>query len=266
MSPAQTTAPRRAVPPLKTLPRALYSRHERLAPGSIAVAHSHDWGQLSYASSGVLEVRTETGGFVAPPRHAVWVPARCEHEVLNHGQTEMRSLYVRADSAMALPAACTVLQMSGLARELMARIALLPVAYDEAGADGRLAAVLLDELASLPQAQFQLPLARDRRVQQICVALQQRPDDRRGLAQWGSEVGASERTLARLFLQQTGLSFGAWRQRLRLLLALQALEAGASVTAASLGHGYESPSAFIVAFRAAFGLTPGEWRARLLPG
>jgi AraC-like DNA-binding protein len=256
------SAPRRAVPPLKALPRPLYSRHERLAPGSIAEAHRHDWGQLSYASSGVLEVRTESGGFVAPPRHAVWVPAGCEHEVLNHGHTEMRSLYVRADVATALPPSCTVLQMSGLARELMARMAELPVAYEEAGADGRLAGVLLDELARLPQAQFRLPLARDRRVRQICVALQQQPDDRRSLAEWGLVVGASERSLARLFQQQTGLSFGAWRQRLRLLLALQALEAGASVTAASLGHGYESPSAFIVAFRAAFGLTPGEMRGR----
>ncbi|MET0517763.1 MAG: helix-turn-helix transcriptional regulator [Burkholderiaceae bacterium] len=256
-------ASRRTVPLLKALPRALYSRHERLAPGSVAEAHEHDWGQLSYASSGVLEVRTEAGGFVAPPRHAVWVPAGCRHEVLNHGQTEMRSLYVRAGEATGLPAQCTVLQMSNLARELMARIAQLPVAYDEAGADGRLAAVLLDELARLPQARFQLPLARDRRVRQIGVALQQRPDDRRGLAEWGAAVGASQRTLARLFLRETGLSFGAWRQRLRLLLALQALEAGASVTAASLGHGYESPSAFIVAFRAAFGVTPGEWRGRL---
>lgn len=256
------TAPRRSVPPLKSLPRALYSRHESLAPGSVAEAHSHAWGQLSYALSGVLEVRTSEGGFVAPPRHAVWVPAALEHEVLNHGRTEMRSLYVRAEAALALPPACTVLQVTGLARELIQRVSALPVDYDEAGADGRLAAVLLDELARLPQAQFQLPLARDRRVQQVCVALQGQPDDRRGLAQWGEVVGASERTLARLFQQQTGLGFGAWRQRLRLLLSLQALEAGQSVTAVALGHGYESPSAFIVAFRTAFGQTPGEMRTR----
>lgn len=258
------TAPRRSIPPLQALPRALYSRHESLAPGSLTAAHSHAWGQLSYASRGVLEVRTPQGGFVAPPRHAVWVPAALEHQVLNHGRTEMRSLYVRADAAAQLPTACTVLQVSGLARELIERVSQLPVAYDEAGAEGRLARVLLDELARLPQAAFQLPLARDRRVQQVCAALQQRPDDRRSLSEWGQWAGASERTLARLFLQQTGLGFGAWRQRLRLLLSLQALEAGESVTAVALGHGYDSPSAFIVAFRAAFGFTPGEMKGRTL--
>src|SRR6218665_3548793 len=261
LPPSPLRAPSRAVPQLAALPRALYSRHESLAPGSVAAAHQHAWGQLSYALSGVLEVRTAVGGFLAPPRHAVWVPAALEHEVLNHGPTEMRSLYVRADAAAPLPAGCTVLQVSGLARELIRRVSALPVDYDEVGADGRLAAVLLDELARLPKARFELPLARDRRVLQISVALQQQPDDRRGPAQWGETVGASERTLARLFVQQTGLGFGAWRQRLRLLLSLQALETGASVTAVALGHGYDSPSAYIVAFRAAFGMTPGEMRA-----
>lgn len=258
----KAAAPRRSLPRLTVLPRALYSRHESLAPGSVTEPHHHAWGQLSYALSGVLEVRTAQGGFVAPPRHAVWVPAALEHQVLNHGRTEMRSLYVRAEAAADLPGACTVLQMTGLARELIQRVGALPVDYDEAGAEGRLAAVLLDELRRLPRAQFELPLARDRRVQQVCVALQQAPDDKRDLAQWGQWVGASERTLARLFVQQTGLGFGAWRQRLRLLLSLQALEAGESVTAVALSHGYDSPSAFIVAFRAIFGLTPGEMRAR----
>lgn len=262
---SKARAPQRAIPQLASLPRALYSRHESLAPGSVAPPHSHAWGQLSYASRGVLELRTPVGGFVAPPRHAVWVPARLQHEVLNHGRTEMRSLYVREAEAEALPRDCTVLQVSGLARELIERVSQLPVDYDEQGGEGRLATVLLDELARLPRAAFQLPLARDRRVQQVCTALQQQPDDRRGLADWGREVGASERTLARLFLQQTGLGFGAWRQRLRLLLSLQALEAGESVTAVALGHGYDSPSAFIVAFRAAFGSTPGEMRAQQSP-
>jgi AraC-like DNA-binding protein len=255
-------SPRRRIPTLQQLPRALYSRHESLAPGSLTPPHRHDWGQLSYASRGVLEVRTPLGGFVAPPRHAVWVPAALEHQVLNHGRAEMRSLYVRSDAAAALPADCCVLQVSGLARELIERVSRLPVDYDEAGGDGRLAAVLLDELARLPRAAFDLPLARDRRVSQVCAALQQRPDDRRSLAEWGQAVGASERTLARLFLRQTGLGFGAWRQRLRLLLSLQALEAGESVTAVALGHGYDSSSAYIVAFRAAFGATPGEMRGR----
>jgi AraC-like DNA-binding protein len=70
-------------------------------------------------------------------------------------------------------------------------------------------------------------------------------------------VGASERTLARRFVQETGLGFGQWRQRMRLLLSLDALQAGDSVTQVALAHGYDSPSAFIAAFRSAFFCTPG---------
>src|SRR5690606_41943711 len=69
----------------------------------------------------------------------------------------------------------------------------------------------------------------------------------------------SERTLSRLFLRETGLTFRAWGQRLRLLSALPALERGERVTDVALGCGYESLSAFIAAFREQFGATPREF-------
>ncbi|WP_374486594.1 helix-turn-helix transcriptional regulator [Zoogloea sp.] len=253
---------KRNVPSMASLPRPLFNRHESLAPGSWTEEHSHPWCQLSYASSGVLGVRTAAGDYVAPPRFAVWIPPDLPHQVVNRRRTEMRSLYVTPAAAAALPAECCVLEMSPLVRELIRRIGELPVEYDEAGPAGRLVAVLLDELAGLPRAGFGLPLPKDRRLGVICAALQEQPDDTRSLAQWAVEAGASERTLARLFVKETGLGFGEWRQRLRLLLSLDALEAGDSVTDVALAHGYESTSAFIAAFRGMFGVTPGELRGR----
>ncbi len=184
------------------------------------------------------------------------------HEVLNRGQTEMRSLYLAPRSARALPGKCTVLEISPLVRELIRKVNELPVEYDESGADGRLVAVLLDELATLRQAAFILPLPKDRRLLGIYAALQDKPADPRTLAQWAENAGASERTLARLFQRDTGMRFGDWRQRLRLLMSLDALEAGESVLQAALAHGYDSPSAFIIAFRNVFGSTPGELMMR----
>ena len=97
----------------------------------------------------------------------------------------------------------------------------------------------------------------------LCTVLQEHPDDdAQPWPRWAVEAGASERTLARLFVRETGLGFGEWRQRLRLLLSLDALEAGDSVTDVALAHGYESTSAFIAAFRGMFGVTPGELRGR----
>ena len=255
----ETSGPRRAPPALEYLPRPLYSRRESLAPGSWTEEHSHPWCQLSYAREGVLGVRTGAGDFVAPPSFAVWVPPGLPHQVFNRRRTDMRSLYVAPEVARSLPDECCVLRISPLARELILRFGGLPAEYDEAGPAGRLAAVLLDELASLERAGFGLPLPQDRRLVQICTTLEAHPDDRRSLAEWAAQAGASERTLARLFQQQTGLGFGQWRQRLRLLLSLDALEAGESVTQVALAHGYESTSAFIAAFRGVFGSTPGGW-------
>jgi AraC-like DNA-binding protein len=251
---------KRLVPELVRLPRPLYSRNESLVPGSWTEVHTHAWCQLTYAISGVLGVRTSSGDYVAPPHHAVWIPPAVEHQVVSRRHAEMRSLYLDPNVATALPATCTVLEVTPLVRELIGKISLLQVEYDQNGAAGRLVAVLLDELAGLQHAGFVVPMPRDRRLLTIHAALQEKPDDARTLAQWAASAGASERTLARLFYRDTGMSFGQWRQRLRLVMSLDALEADESVLAVAMNHGYESPSSFIAAFRTAFGCTPGELR------
>ncbi|TCO83815.1 AraC family transcriptional regulator [Plasticicumulans lactativorans] len=256
MSPTGQTAPERILPPFTVLPRPLYARSESAPAGSWVRPHRHDWVQLSYAISGVLEVRTAGGNFVAPPERAVWIPAGIEHAVIASERTEMRGLYLARDVTVWAPPRCRVLAVSPLVRELICAACALPVDYDEAGPAGRLVGVLLDQLAGLPEVALSLPLPVDPRLAAICAALQARPDDRRTLAQWAQGAGLSERTLARLFQRQTGLSFRDWRTRLRLLLALTALERGRSVTAVALESGYDSLSAFSAAFRRAFGTTP----------
>ncbi len=251
---------KRPVPTLAALPRPLYNRSESLPDGSWTEVHRHPWCQFSYAISGVLGVRTPAGNHVALPRYGVWIPPGVDHQVESHRPTEMRSLYLTPEVAARMPAECRVLEVTPLARELIRAVAALPVEYDSAGEDGRLVQVLIDQLARLPAAAFTLPLPADGRLAALCAALQADPDDRRTLADWAAEAGASERTLARRFLQDTGLTFREWRQRLRLLMSLAALEAGENVTAVALSHGYDSPSAFTAAFRVFFGTTPGELR------
>ena len=252
---------KRIVPELAALPRPVFGRNESLAPGMWTETHSHPWCQLSYAVSGVLAVTTPQGDYVAPPRYAVWIPPGVPHQVFNRGRTEMRSLYLAA-GAPGLPEACAVLEVDGLLRELIVKAGALAPDYAPEGPAGRLVAVLLDELAAARQAGFVLPLAKDRRLLPIQAALQDNPADARTLADWAAQAGASERTLARLFVKETGLGFGEWRRRLRLLLSLSALEAGSSVTAVALGAGYDSTSAFIAAFRETFGFTPGAFPTR----
>lgn len=249
----------RLIPSLTDLPRPLYARAESLTAGSWTPTHRHDWVQFSYAISGVLGVHTAQGSFFAPPQWGVWIPAGIDHEVVTSTRAEMRSLYVRTTDSQWAPERCRVLEVTPLARELIKAFCLLPADYPQAdGPPSRLVQVLLDQLASLPEVAFSLPLPRHARLLGLCNELIEAPDSLITLGDWASRLSMSEKTLMRLFQRETGLSFRGWRQRARLLAALNALEEGDSVTTTALACGYDSTSAFIAAFKGLFGVTPGE--------
>ena len=89
--------------------------------------------------------------------------------------------------------------------------------------------------------------------------LRDNPADQRTLADWGRTVGASERTLARAFVAETGLPFGRWRTLLRMQAALPLLAAGEAAGRVAHRVGYETPSAFTAAFRRETGVTPAAY-------
>jgi AraC-like DNA-binding protein len=75
------------------------------------------------------------------------------------------------------------------------------------------------------------------------------------------QCGLSSRTLERLFRAETGMRFGLWRQKAKLLESVRLLVQGGSVTDAALESGYSSVSAYIAAFKQTFGCTPGAMEA-----
>ena len=243
-------------------PRPLVAIARNYPRGHLIEPHRHGRAQLVYAARGLMTVRAEAGAWVAPPERAVWMPAGVEHWIDCAAGIHMRSVWLAPEAAAALPARCVVLRISPLLRELILRAVELPVLYDEAGADGRLVAVLLDEIAAAREAPLHLPLPRDPRLARIAEAILRDPADGRASEAWAREAGASPRTLERLFRRETGLTFGAWRSRARVLAALALLAEGRSVTATALELGYDSVSAFIAMFRRALGETPGRYLGR----
>lgn len=244
---------------LRMLPRPVYGHASALPNQAIQRRHSHSWAQLSYAVHGVVEVTTSAGRFVAPPLRAVWIPAGVPHGVRCSKDTEIRSLYIDEVAAPQAWKRCRVLVVGALLRELIRAFSVVPIEYDEQGPDGRLANVLLDQLACAPEAELMLPWPKDARLRKLCSRLQAHPDNRQTLLLFSRELGVSDKTLSRLFRQQTGLSFRLWRQRSRLFSALPMLERGERVTDVALACGYESMSAFVAAFREQMGATPGEF-------
>jgi AraC-like DNA-binding protein len=174
----------------------------------------------------------------------------------------MRTLCVRDDAAADMPRSCQVLPVSPLLRELIVRATELPLQYDEDGPAGHVIALLLAELHGLQSLPLQLPMPQGARLQALCLALLAAPGDQRTLREWAQSVNASERTVARMFQSETGLSFGAWRQQARLLEAMGRLGSGAPVTQVALDLGYDSVSAFSAMFRRAAGASPSAYRHR----
>ncbi|HSO07768.1 MAG TPA: helix-turn-helix transcriptional regulator [Pelomicrobium sp.] len=241
------------------VPRPVAAMAKDFPDGHRIPRDRHPRGQLIYAIAGVMSVTTPHGTWVVPPQRAVWVPPGTDHESRMHGDVAMRTLYVRADAARAMPQRCCVVNVSPLMRELIVEATRVPLRYDERGRDGRLMRLLLDELAGSPALPLHLPQPADKRLKRICDALLRDPANAEPLSRWAGRVGASPRTLARLFQAETGMPFTIWRQQARLLAALARLAAGEPVTAVALNLGYASPSAFTAMFRRALGAAPRDY-------
>jgi AraC-like DNA-binding protein len=106
---------------------------------------------------------------------------------------------------------------------------------------------------------FDVRMPTDDRALRVATMLSDNPGDDRTLAEWGLDVGASSRTLARGFLTGTGLPFARWRALLRLHSAMEALGAQEPVGEVARKVGYESASAFVAAFRRETGITPARY-------
>jgi AraC-like DNA-binding protein len=80
------------------------------------------------------------------------------------------------------------------------------------------------------------------------------------LTELAQTVGLSTFHAARLFTRETGLAPHAWRNQLRIVRALPALRAGASVTDVAMESGFTDQSHFTRHFKRVFGVPPGRWR------
>ena len=231
----------------------------RYPDGAKIPRHRHAVAQLVYAISGVMTVTTKDGAWVVPPLRAVWMPPGVAHAIRMTGDVEMRTVYLSRALAAQLPAACGVVHVTPLLRELVLRTVAFPKRWRPGGPEARLATVLVDEIRAAPAVPLHLPQPADPRALFVARTLAADPADPRPLGAFARPAGASVRTLARLFRRETGLSFAAWRQQLRLLRALERLAAGEPVTAVALDLGYSGPSAFVAMFRRALGVSPGRY-------
>ena len=224
--------------------------------------HFHEADQLVYASRGVMTVRTGEGIWVVPTDRAVWIPARISHTITMSGIVAMRTLYFRKGLAKSLPRSCCVVNVSALLRELVLQACTFPKLNAKIPVQRHLIEIVLDQLEGIQTVPLQLRNLSDPRARRIMETLHNDPGDSRPLSSLCKLGGGSKRTIERLFQQEAGMTFGKWRQQLRLMRAMQLLAEGAKVTHAALESGYSTPSAFISMFRKTLGTTPTAYFTR----
>jgi len=245
--------PRRV--PSSAEPVTVNLRHP--APGLRVPKHRHAWAQIAYPFRGSIQVEAQGTMWIVPPLRAVWIPPAVEHEVTMLGEVELRTIYVAPEAAPRAVDACAVIEISELTRALFEALLAADTVND---ARRRLLTdLLLVEVGRAPALSLGLRMPRDRRLQALCQALAADPASHRTLEDWAGQVGASARTLARLFREEMNLGFGAWRQQLRLERSIELMVRGLPLGEVAARMGYESQSAFSAMFRRALGVAPSRF-------
>lgn len=226
--------------------------------------HCHSRGQLLGALQGLISINADGSRLVVPATHGVWIPPYVPHSLLgSHGPFKGWSVYVSRSVCADLPDKPCILELSGLLREILVRMTKWQHTSLEP-AQIHLAYVFLDEIRTIPRARLGLPMPKKPQLLRIALALANNPGDSRRMTEWATWAGISPRSLTRNFILDTGFTFTEWRQRARLLIALEMLASGKQVTQISLELGYDNVSTFIALFRRVFGTTPGSYKEMIL--
>ncbi|WP_319667807.1 AraC family transcriptional regulator [Streptomyces ipomoeae] len=242
---------------LRGHPTAIFIGHFTMPRGTSYARHWHPVHQLAWSAKGLLRVTTRQGSWLLPPTLALWIPAGVPHITESAGDTVMRSPYVAPESCPTVDwQEPTVVAVGPLLRALIDHLVRTDLT---AGARSRAEAVLLDVLDPVPVTSVSAPEPRDPRAREVARALAANPSDPRPLDAWGTQVGAGARTLARLFVTETGLTFGQWREQTRMRAAMPLLAEGLPLESVAHRVGYASASSFVAAFRRIIGVTPREY-------
>jgi AraC-like DNA-binding protein len=247
---------RRNIHVCPALPSPVTALSFNLAHGHAIPEHSHAEDQLVYACQGVMTVLTPAGTWVVPAQRAVWIPAATPHSLVMSGAVAMRTVYLRARMARTLPRACGVVNVSTFLQQLILQLCVHERLSRRSRTQAHLIDVFLDQLQAVRTVPLQLPRLSDPRASRVADALHRNVDSLEAACR---RAGASKRTIERLFLQETRLSLGKWRQQLRLMRSLELIAAGEKISHTAAQAGYSTPSAFIAMFRKTLGTTPRRY-------
>jgi AraC-like DNA-binding protein/mannose-6-phosphate isomerase-like protein (cupin superfamily) len=267
-SKAEARAPRRSLPPLDPLryapsaARPVRVKARPMAQQMDIQPHSHAWAQLVFSLSGAVRVSTASSTFIVPPSRAVWIPPGVQHAVTAVELADLRTCYLQEQLLTGADwRASRVLEVSPLLRELAVELSQAPADGAPTRREALLSELLVDELKRARSLPLGVSLPQDARLRRLCEAMLDAPGRHASLQDWAQEVGASARTLTRLFRSELGTSFARWREQLLLAQALAMAARGRPINVIASELGYGSASAFSAMVTRTVGMSPRRFFA-----
>jgi len=236
--------------------------------GFVDKLHHHTWHQLIFPIQGLIQTEADEYQFLVPHTTAIFIPAGVCHESIAITNTTFIGLYINPQYGRCHDInneqRLKQVSMTPFLKELILMIKQQCQAeiVTSHGKTLRLIEVFYDQIHTSESFKFKLLIPKDRRIKMIFEQLTEKPDLDLTLSKWGEIVGASERTLSRIFAKEFNTSFALWRQHLRLIHSLPLLESGLSIQNVAHQVGYHNDSSYIKAFKERFSLTPQQFRLR----
>ena len=219
--------------------------------------HQHKRGQLLFTRQGCTRITLAQQLCLLPPSRAAWIPPGVAHRAVMQQSVDYRSIYLTPEISADLPKQVCVIEVSPLLRAVLESIAHAD--FNTNWQQGRfihLLGLCLSEIRDAVQQPMLLPLPWDKRLAPLLAAVDHLPPELQVLE---DQIGASGRTIGRIFQRETGMSYQQWRQQWRLMRAIELLATGRNIGYSAFELGFASDSAFIAFFKGMTGVTPGAW-------
>lgn len=219
--------------------------------------HQHQRGQLLFTRQGCMRITLAQQLCLLPPSRAAWIPSGVRHRAVMQQSVDYRSIYLTPALCTELPQHVCVMEVSALLHAVLEPMAFCDFDTDwQQGKFFHLLGLCLGEIRDAAQQPMLLPLPWDKRLAPLLESLDRLPPELQALQ---AQIGASGRTIGRIFQRETGMSYQQWRQQWRLMRAIELLAIGRTISYSAFELGFASDSAFIAFFKAMTGVTPGAW-------
>lgn len=232
--------------------------------GGTVPCHRHIYGQLLYPSAGVMKVWADGSVWMVHSSSALWLPPQIPHKFVASGNVLLKTVLVSSEQSDAIGTTCFMTGISSLLRELLISVNQLSQKINGEDHELRLRfssmeTLILQEIKSGGKISLELPWPEDERLLQLCNGLLNHKGDLPTLNAMADKMSVSCRTLMRLFVKETGVTFSNWVQQMHVIRAVAFLDEGHSVSQIARSLGYASAESFGNIFKRKTGCSPGKF-------